>query len=69
MFAKATPESLPSLRSALELSRVVDLDVQGDITADQPLWDSFEDLLTKATADLPKPTPLVLCALSVLHIP
>jgi len=54
-FTRATPEALTSLRWALDHSAVVDIYVQSDVMGSTAisgptLYDSFEDLLTKATA-------------------
>lgn len=54
-FTRATPEVLDSLKWALSHSDVVDIDIQSDImgsaaTSGLCLYDSFEELLAKATA-------------------
>lgn len=69
-FTSAAPEAITNLRWALEHSRVVDVDVQSDVMASvaiggSSLYDTFEDLLTKATSPGPhtpekKRTPIVL---------
>ncbi|KAH7925944.1 hypothetical protein BV22DRAFT_1112023 [Leucogyrophana mollusca] len=62
-FVTATPQAAESLNWALQHSRVVDVDVQADIMANDPLWETFEEVLTKATKDLPddkKGVPIVL---------
>lgn len=53
-FIRATPEAVSSLTWALSNSDVVDIDIQSDMmagvaTSGSSLYDSFEDLLTKAT--------------------
>ncbi|KIJ67883.1 hypothetical protein HYDPIDRAFT_173620 [Hydnomerulius pinastri MD-312] len=70
-FTGANPVAAESLRWALQHSKVVDIDVQGDITAtDASFYDSFVNLLIKATKpeaqsaeDMPvneRRTPIVL---------
>jgi hypothetical protein len=60
VFHKSTPEGVESLKWALERGRPVDIDLQAPIS-DQVLED-FEDLISKASSELSKVTPIVLCA-------
>ncbi|EGO00008.1 hypothetical protein SERLA73DRAFT_52686 [Serpula lacrymans var. lacrymans S7.3] len=60
-FVNAAPQGIDNLRWALKHSRVVDIDVQGDIMGNETVWETFEELLTKATVDLDvRGTPIVL---------
>ncbi|KAI6046072.1 hypothetical protein EDC04DRAFT_2864957 [Pisolithus marmoratus] len=54
-FTSATPEAITSLSWALEHGHVVDVDIQSDVMGSisiggASLYDTFEDLLTKATS-------------------
>ncbi|KAI6125705.1 hypothetical protein EV401DRAFT_2088010 [Pisolithus croceorrhizus] len=54
-YTSATPEAIANLSWALEHGRAVDIDIQSDIMASisiggSSLYDTFEDLLTKATS-------------------
>lgn len=66
VYTETTPQSIESLQFALANSRIVDIDVGVDLTASDAVWESFEDLLMKATADLPQHAPIVLCKSTVL---
>ena len=66
-YTKSTPEAVVALRWALENGRAVDLDVQYDISEGETSWESLEDLLTKATDDSLKDTPIVLCVFQALY--
>jgi hypothetical protein len=59
-YTKTTPESFAILRWALEQNRPLDIDVQANMHDTEVVWESFEDLLTKATSDLPRANPIVL---------
>lgn len=60
MYTQPSPASVASLRWALEQGRPVDIDIQAPLSEPQDL-DAFEDLLTKAMADLPNVPPIILC--------
>jgi len=54
--------AIEHLRWAFSSSRLIDIDVQSDIMSDVSKYEAFEDLLTKAAADLgEKNVPIVLC--------
>ena len=59
-YVKPASTAIDALRWALEHARVVDIDLQCDISQEDALWEDFVEVLTKATADL-KATPIVLC--------
>jgi hypothetical protein len=50
-----------TLKWALENGRAVDVDIQCDIMQDDALWEDFEDMLARVTADITKSTPIILC--------
>ncbi|KAH0589015.1 hypothetical protein H2248_004791 [Termitomyces sp. 'cryptogamus'] len=58
VFNKSTPDGIASLRWALELGRPVDVDIQAAIS--DAILESFEDIISKATAGLNKVPPIVL---------
>ena len=62
-FSKIGPDSVPALVWALQHSQAVDLNIRGDVTQNDALWESLEELLTNATkaTEDQKPTPIVLC--------
>ncbi|OAX42283.1 hypothetical protein K503DRAFT_863198 [Rhizopogon vinicolor AM-OR11-026] len=59
---EARSRAIETLKWAFSNSRLIDIDVQCDIMSDVSKYETFEDLLTKATADLPadKKVPIVL---------
>jgi len=62
IFTKSGPESLPALTWAVQHSRTVDIDICGDLTQSDALWESFEELLTSVTKarEDHKSTPIIL---------
>lgn len=62
-FTKPGPETVAALTWALQNSRAVDIDLRCDLTEDEALCDSFEDILTNAAkaAECDKSIPIVLC--------
>ncbi|TFK44800.1 hypothetical protein BDQ12DRAFT_717949 [Crucibulum laeve] len=58
VFTKSTPEAVAGLRWALERNRPVDIDIQA--TLSDSVLEGFEDMLTKATADLENTPPIIL---------
>jgi len=59
----ARSRAIEILRWAFSSSRLIDIDVQSDIMSDVSKYEVFEDILTKATADLPgdNKIPIVIC--------
>jgi hypothetical protein len=64
-FTKVGPESVPALTWAVQHSQAVDIDIRGDLTESDALWESFEELLTSAAKarEGQRSTPIVLCKL------
>jgi hypothetical protein len=60
VYKETTEHSIASLRWALQQGRPVDIDIQADMNNAEKVWEALEDLITKATADLEKPAPIVL---------
>ncbi|KAF5380374.1 hypothetical protein D9615_004501 [Tricholomella constricta] len=58
VFNESTPEGVNSLKWALERGRPVDVDIQAAIS--DAVLESFEDIISKATAGLNKIPPIVL---------
>ncbi|KAG6903022.1 hypothetical protein C0995_007455 [Termitomyces sp. Mi166 len=58
VFNQSTPEGIASLRWALERGRPVDIDIQAAIS--DAVLESFEDIISKATAGIDKVPPIVL---------
>lgn len=59
IFTKNSSEGVEGLRWALQRGCTVDIDIQA--TLSDSLLEGFEDLIAKATADLPAVPPIVLC--------
>ncbi|KAG6845893.1 hypothetical protein H0H87_000699 [Tephrocybe sp. NHM501043] len=59
VFNDSTPKGIASLRWALERGRPVDIDIQAAIS--DIVLESFEDIISNATAGLTKVPPIVLC--------
>lgn len=59
-FSQSSPEAIASLKWALSQGRPVDIDLRGALS--ESAFESLEDLLTKAVADLPSVPPIILCA-------
>ncbi|KAJ7497398.1 hypothetical protein FB451DRAFT_1211335 [Mycena latifolia] len=57
-FSKSTPEAVASLKWALAQGRPVDIDVLTALS--DSAFEGFEDLLSKATADLPSGAPPII---------
>ncbi|KAJ7783284.1 hypothetical protein B0H16DRAFT_487902 [Mycena metata] len=57
-FTQVTPEAIDSLKWALSQGRPVDIDVRAALS--DPAFEGFEDLLSKAIADLPSVPPIIL---------
>ena len=62
IFNGDLPGAVDGLRWALKFGRPVDIDIQA--TLSDSLLEGFEDLIAKATADLEKVPPIVLCMFS-----
>ncbi|KAJ6594003.1 hypothetical protein B0H19DRAFT_1246721 [Mycena capillaripes] len=60
-FAKSTPEAIASLKWALSQGRPVDIDVRAALS--DSAFDGFEDLLSKAIADLPSVPPIIISSM------
>ncbi|KAJ7076395.1 hypothetical protein B0H15DRAFT_790678 [Mycena belliarum] len=60
-FSKSTPEAIANLKWALSQGRPVDIDVLAALS--DSAFEGFEDLLSKATADLPSLPPIVLSSM------
>lgn len=60
VFTRVTPNSVENLKWALQQGRPVDIDVHADITSED-VFESFEDLLSKAMADVSHVPPIILC--------
>ncbi|KIK67308.1 hypothetical protein GYMLUDRAFT_37396 [Collybiopsis luxurians FD-317 M1] len=58
IFNRVTPNSVENLKWALQQGRPVDIDIHADLT--EALFESFEDLLSKAMADVPSVPPIIL---------
>ncbi|KAF9066170.1 hypothetical protein BDP27DRAFT_1331067 [Rhodocollybia butyracea] len=58
VFTRTGPNSVENLKWALQQGRPVDIDIHADLTDD--MFESFEDLLTKATADVSPVPPIIL---------
>jgi len=60
-FSAVTPESIASLKWALSQGRPVDIDVHSALS--DAAFDGFEDLLSKAIADLPSVPPIIISSM------
>ncbi|KAJ7703094.1 hypothetical protein B0H17DRAFT_1041603 [Mycena rosella] len=60
-FSKSTPEAVASLKWALAQGRPVDIDVLAALS--DSAFEGFEDLLSKAIADLPSVPPIIISSL------
>ncbi|KAJ6625534.1 hypothetical protein B0H10DRAFT_2001783 [Mycena sp. CBHHK59/15] len=60
-ISKSTPEAVASLKWALSQGRPVDIDVR--VALSDTAFDGFEDLLAKATADLPSVPPIIISSI------
>ncbi|KAF7361806.1 hypothetical protein MVEN_00524800 [Mycena venus] len=60
-FSKATPEAVASLKWALSQGRPVDIDVRTALS--DSAFEGFEDLLSKAIADLPSVPPIIISSM------
>lgn len=59
VFTKNSPEAVEGLKWALKQGKPVDIDVQGVLS--DSLLEGFEDMIAKASADLDKKSPVILC--------
>ncbi|KAJ6499994.1 hypothetical protein C8R47DRAFT_1109969 [Mycena vitilis] len=60
-FVKSTPEAIASLKWALSQGRPVDIDVRAALS--DSAFEGFEDLLSKAIADLPSVPPIIISSM------
>ncbi|KAJ6587025.1 hypothetical protein DFH09DRAFT_242963 [Mycena vulgaris] len=60
-FSKSTPEAVASLKWALSQGRPVDIDVLAALS--DSAFEGFEDLLSKAIADLPSVPPIIISSI------
>ncbi|KAJ7091284.1 hypothetical protein C8R44DRAFT_955517 [Mycena epipterygia] len=58
-FSQSNPEAIASLKWALSQGRPVDIDVQAALS--ESAFEGFEDLLSKAIADLQSVPPIIVC--------
>ncbi|KAE9411358.1 hypothetical protein BT96DRAFT_1011188 [Gymnopus androsaceus JB14] len=59
VFSRLSPNSVESLKWALQQGRPVDIDVHADLSSDD-VFESFEDLLSKAMTDVSPVPPIIL---------